>query len=117
MRTRDILRQAKKDGRSAGLAAASWVFDGNTTLATYRRTLEGLRDGDPAVYDAFRSPDLSGEWADAPTPATLADDYGIDEARDPDGDLLDEVCDVWQAAADAAFWTEIERVCRFHVEG
>ena len=70
MRTREIMREARKDGAAAGRAAASWVFDGNTKDATYREVLKGIEDGDPEVMDRFRTPDLSGEWTDEPTPRT-----------------------------------------------
>lgn len=115
MRTRDILRQARKDGKRTGEAAASWVFDGNTPQETYQRVLKGLDDGDPAVYDSLRTPNLSGEYADDPTPRTLAEDYDITEERDPDGFLLDKVCTAWEDAASQAFWREIERVCIYQL--
>jgi hypothetical protein len=58
-------RQAIKVGRARGLALASWVFDGNTTDATYRRFLELSEEGSPKLYDEFgpRSGWLSGEMA------------------------------------------------------
>lgn len=115
MRTRDIMAQARKDGRAAGHAAASWCYDGNTDAAWYERTLKGLEDGDPMVLDSFNVPNLSGEYADAPTPQSLAEDYGLDEQRDPDGYILDEACTEWENAASEAFWHEIERVCRLQV--
>jgi hypothetical protein len=116
MRTRDVLRHAKRDGITAGKDAASWVFDGNTTDYTYRAVLKGLDDGDPAILDSLNPPNLSGEWADSETPYTLAERYGIDETRDPDGSLLDDVCTAWEEAANDAFYSEVERVCRFHVQ-
>lgn len=117
MRTREILRKARRDGRAAGLAAASWVFDGNTKDETYKRFLQGMRDGDPEVMDAVNTPNLSGEYADDPTPQSLAEDYDLDESNDPEGWRLDEACSAWEEAASQAFWDELERVCRFHVEG
>lgn len=116
MRTREILRQAKKDGRDAGHAAASWTYDGNTGYEFYPRILKGIEDGDPAILDAFNVPNLSGEYSGDPTPQSLAEDYGITEERDEDGSLLDEVCDVWMDAASEAFWHELERVCRDYVK-
>ncbi len=59
---------AKELGGEAGRAAASWVFDGNTTTEEYARVLFGIEDGDPEVLDALPSPDLSGQWAGASTP-------------------------------------------------
>ena len=111
MRTREMLAAARRDGKSAGIAAASWCFDGNTTDETYRYFLEGYEAGDPAVLDRFNVPNLSGEWADSPTPASLADDYGIEA----DDERLDSVCTEWENAASDAFWAELQRVAKYHV--
>jgi hypothetical protein len=116
MRTREIMRRARKDGRTAGENAASWAFDGNTPRETYERVLRGIENGDPETLDAFRTPNLSGEDADNPTPGTLAEAYDIDERRDPDGTLLDQACTEWENAASQAFWFGVERECRRHVE-
>jgi hypothetical protein len=107
---------ARKDGKTAGVGAASWCIDGNTTTETYRTILRGIEDGDPAILDQFNTPNLSGEYAGDSTPQTLAEDYGIDETRDPDGLLLDEACTEWEEAASSAFWTELERSVRYQVE-
>ncbi len=112
MRTREIMRRARRDGRTAGENAASWVFDGNTARETYERVLRGIENGDPEILDAFRTPSLSGEYADDPTPRTLAEAYDIDERCDPDGTLLDEACTEWEGAASQAFWFTLERECR-----
>ena len=117
MRTRDMIRAARKAGASAGKNAASWTqHDSNADAAWYESTLRGLNDGDPEVLDAFNVPNLSGEWANDPTPQTLADDYGIDADNDPDGWRLDAVCQAWEDAALLAFWSELERICRFYTE-
>ncbi len=115
MRTRDILRAARKDGRDAGKAAASWCFDGNTTRETYLAFLKGAEDGDPAVLDRFNLPNLSGEYADDPTPQSLAEDYGISEDDKRAEWLIDDLCTEWENAAHTAFWDELERVARFQV--
>lgn len=105
-------------GTDAGKSAASWAFDGNTDTNVYRKVLTGLEDGDPAILDAYgpASGWLSGEWADAPTPQTLAGDLSLDETNDPDGEILAELATAYEEAADAAYWAEIERTCRAHVE-
>lgn len=109
MRTRDILRQARKDGRQAGLAAASWVFDGNTSKRTFERIANGIADGDPEVLDSLRGPNLSGEYADDPTPRSLAADYDLAE-DDPRAEwLIDDLATAWEDAASLAFWHEVER--------
>jgi hypothetical protein len=104
--------RAQQAGREDGEAAASWVFDGNTDDATYARVLRGITDGDPEVLDAYRPPDLSGEWADGETPATLA--KRVDVVPHDGTLLLDDVCSIYEQAASEAFWAEIERVCREH---
>lgn len=113
MRTRDILIRVKRDGAAYGAGAAGWVFDGNTTQATYESVLGGIEIGDPEMYDRFRTPDLSGEYEGDPTPRTLAADYDISEARWEE--IGNDVCQAWEDAASTAFWDEIERVCRVHV--
>ena len=98
-------------GTSAGEAMANWVFDGNTDLADYARILKGIQDGDPEVLDQLITPNLSGEWADDPTPQTLANDLGIET----DDDRLDGLCTLWEDAAHQAFWGEIEQTCRYYL--
>ena len=103
---------AIQDGKSAGRAAASWVFDGNSPPQAYERVLKGIQDGDPEVLDSLRTPNLSGEYADDPTPQTLAQLVGLDEQNDPEGYRLDELCTVWEDAASMEFWSQIERTCK-----
>jgi hypothetical protein len=107
------VNRAAELGREAGLAAASWAFDGNTTDETYRRVLEGLDEGDPAVYDLFRLPNLSGEFADDPTPQTLADELEVGDLYRAGAIDMDEECTAWEVAASDAFWQEVERVARY----
>jgi hypothetical protein len=102
-------RLARKLGTEHGLAAASWVFDGNTDTATYRRVAQGLADGDPEILDALPYPDLSGQWSDTPSSrdvlAELAADLGTIHPDDSD-DILNAYEDAWVTAAHG----EIERV-------
>ena len=109
----ELVTLATALGANAGRAAASWVTDGNTTPATYRRILQGIEDGDPEVLDACRTPDLSGEYAGDPTPRTLADELGLE---DGDDDWLDDCCTAYEVAASQSFWDELERVCRLQLE-
>lgn len=111
MRTRDVMRAARKEGRAAGRAAASWAYDGNTQQSWYERTLKGIQDGDPMILDQFRLPDLSGEFADSPTPQRLAEDIGIEA----DDERLDDACQEWENESATAFWEELERACRKQV--
>ena len=118
MTTHDPVKEAKELGRQAGLAAASWVFDGNTDAATYVAFLRGLGDGDAQVLDQYAPPRgwLSGEYSDDPTPGELAYDLGIrcegddDFSEDRDGLLLDMCLNAYEEAADDAYWTTLERV-------
>lgn len=104
-------REARKAGRQAGLAAASWVFDGNTKDEMYRRVLNGLEDGDPEVFDAIAAPSwLSGEWAGESISEILGESSGDDD-RD------DEIAGLYEQAADTAYYHEIERVARYHTKG
>ena len=114
---RDPIAQARALGKDAGLAAASWVFDGNTTDETYRAFLAGVDEGDPAIYSALAPPAwLSGEWADSMTPAELGCALGIlcpgddDWTEDGAGYVFDMACSEYEQAADDAYWAELERV-------
>jgi hypothetical protein len=110
----EITSKATELGREAGRAAASWVFDGNTDRETYRAVLAGIEDGDPVVLDAYRVPDLSGEFAGEMTPRDLAAELDLDEGED--GDALDAACDAWLDAANEGFWHEVERVARVQLQ-
>ena len=112
MRTQDMLRAARRDGKAAGLSCASWV-EYRDAEAT-RAMLKGIEDGDPAVLDSLREPNLSGEWAGDPTPQSLAEDYELGADRDPDGWRLDAACSEWEEAARSAFWAEVERSARYY---
>jgi hypothetical protein len=78
------LDQWTADARALGIEhatnAASWTYDGNSDIAERTRVLGMLRDGDPAVWDYLPAqPNLSGEWADAPTPRSLFEEItGLD---------------------------------------
>lgn len=96
-----------------GKAAASWVFDGNTTRETYARFIKGLDDGDPMILDSVRTPSLSGEFAD---------DYSEDELMSDIGwvphdgtDLRDALAEQYNQDVSEAFWTEVERVARYQL--
>lgn len=110
MRTREALRAAKRMGREAGESAASWyVFHDENAKAN---VLRGIRDGDPAIMDTFPYPNLSGEWADAPTPKSLAEDIGLDPESEQYDWLIDAICTEWEDAARDAVESEIERMAR-----
>lgn len=99
-------RDAVRLGRARGRAAASWVFDGNTTDATYRAAKRGIDDGDPQILDRLCPPNwLSGEW----TGGSISEIFG-------DNRVSDAAMEAYCEAADAAYWAEIERVANHHCE-
>jgi len=112
MHTQELIQQAQELGKLAGENAAAYVFDGNTAPETYIRILRMYDDGDPALYDMIREPDLSGEYADDPTPASLAKELGIDE----DDERLNDMCTAWVEEAHTSFWEELIRTIRDQVE-
>lgn len=79
--------QAYTRGRDAATCAASWTCDGNTPDDHRRRMLAWLDDGDDRARDYLpREPDLSGEWSDDPSPASLYREItGRDESNPADG--------------------------------
>lgn len=108
------IKRARKLGKAAGLSAASWAFDGNTSDENYRTFLQMSDDGDPGIGDVYGPRGwLAGEYADDPTPRSLAEDLGIDQE---DGDRIERACDAYEEAAEEAYWAELERVARLHAE-
>lgn len=89
-------------GVAAATAAAGWIADGNTDPAAAARVAAMMDDGDPAA-DAFMPtrPTLSGEWANDPTPLSVARDVTGDD--DPDPDTIDAVADAWDAGVADTF--------------
>jgi hypothetical protein len=104
-----VIEQAAERGKDAGLAKASWVFDGNTSQETYERFLEGFEDGDPEIMDSYAVSPLSGEWAGESIPELLGD--LINEGEEDD---IQDILDAYEQAFDEAYWAELERVARFH---
>ena len=114
MDTEFITREAAKLGHDAGIAGASWVFNGNTSDETYRRVLQGITDGDPEIMDAYREPSLSGEFADDYSESDLAADLGLDDDTDEYAETLSEAADAYNQSASEAFWHEVERLAAEH---
>lgn len=104
-------------GVQAALSAASWVTDGNTDAAHYQRVIGMIDAGDPGMEEYLPAePNLSGEWADNPTPTSLYgdiigynEDGGID---DPDGELTASLCSAWEEGVADTFMAECERLIR-----
>lgn len=110
-----FIESAEIEGRRAGESAASWFFDGNTSLETYRRVQDGIDEGDPEVLDTFPSSPLSGEWADGVTPMGLVRSLGLDP-HDIDEDDQSALCDAYEGAYDEAVATTIESACRSQLD-
>lgn len=100
--------EARKAGRARGVNAASWMFDGNTTDETYRAFLKGFDEGDPAIMDQYQpSSWLSGENAGESINEILGE-----ALSKRDLDRLERVQEVYEAAADQAYWDELVKTAR-----
>jgi len=112
--------EAARMGRDAGVAAASWVSDGNLSREHYERLARMFDDGDPALDDYLPArPNLSGEWADDLTPAKLFEAVtGLDAHAEASWNVdnfhtvSEALCDAWEDAAGDAFTHECERLIR-----
>lgn len=114
----EILDDARERGAKAGHAAATWALDGNTSDATYRALVAGWEDGDPAVLNQYDWSPLSGQWAGESIPELLGDllsELG-DGREDADLDNVEQVQDAYESAALDAYWDELTRVARFHID-
>lgn len=117
-----IYNRAATLGEDHGRNVAEWWVQENLTRGRNARdtamaVLKGLEDGDPEVIDSLPQPDLSGEWADSPTPETVAEWCGIIYDHVEHVDLIQEICNSYDrgfldAAADvitAACQAELDR--------
>lgn len=113
--TTDHEREAFALGAAAGLAAASWVADGNTSPEHIARMIAWMDDGDPMAFDYLPAmPNLSGEWADGPTPQSVYDEvYGLDTTDvGVDDWALEPIADAWEAGVASTFEYECKRILR-----
>lgn len=103
---------AREIGREHGRNAASWAADGNTTDEHRRNVLRMMDDGDPEAYDYLpRVPNLSGEFADDPTPDSLFGDVVGENDTDMDADdLLDAICGAYEDGVSEVFGDACRRV-------
>jgi len=109
-------REAYELGAEHARNAASWVVDGNTDPAHYARILTMLDAGDPQVgYMLPTCPNLSGEYADDPTPQSL---YRSIIGGTPaysngdDADLMDALANAYERGVSDTFEPECERILR-----
>lgn len=96
----EVLSRAAELGRECGAAAAAWC-EFSEWRAEDLDLL--LNDVDPMIMDRFNGPNLSGEWADDPTPGSLADDIGVRR----DSRIMDEACTTWEDNAADVFWCAV----------
>lgn len=91
--------EARELGAEHARNAASWVTDGNDTDDSRRRKLQRIEDGDAS--ELIRMPDLSGEFADDPTPLSIARD--ITGEDDPDSDTQDALAQAYEDGVSETF--------------
>src|SRR5262249_48651513 len=108
-----VTAEAREQGYDRGKAAAGRYFDGNTSEDTYRRVLQGIEEGDPAVMDTLPSCPLSGEWADEITPRGLFEDLGMSG----DEDYADDVLNAYEDGFSQGATDELVRVARVMTGG
>jgi hypothetical protein len=111
----DLTDRAAAIGRDNGRAAATWVFDGNTSEETCRRLLAGIESCDPEILDAYRVPDLSGEYAGDYTEDDLAAELDLDRDSSSHAEDVDAASGAYLDAASEGFWDEVERIAREHL--
>lgn len=114
----DDIRQAEEQaaeiGKSAGESAALWIIQDTWG----GRVTRGEQEAAAAFLEAFNDsdfdslpvpPNLSGEWADSETPASLMEScFGEDWQDDEDfRDVQDDICSAWEIACEDAFWTTL----------
>lgn len=101
--TDEQLEQARELGREAGRAAGSWAADGNTSAERARKVLGMLADGDPESESHLPAyPNLSGAWADDPTPQTVA--VGVlGDLLDATGEDIDALASAWEEGVSETF--------------
>ncbi len=100
-----------KHGRNAGEWAAQDTFGGRFTGDAESAAREFLRlaeDGDPILWDRYKAPDLSGEWADSMTPDLLVEHCFDTEFPTDWEDSADAVCNAYLDAASNGFWGRLE---------
>lgn len=106
LNTTKLSNQAFELGRERGKSAGSWMIDGDTSPEQAAQICQGYEDGDPEIMDMEPAP-LSGEWADSPTPDSLADELELPE--DARGTELDQLCTDYELGYSEGFWSEVIR--------
>ena len=111
---------AKREGKTNGRNAASWLANGGMDREHASRFLAGLNEGDPEWMDRVPSCDLSGQWAGGMTVERLMSEIGFylsGDLPDDDGAYADrsqELADLYEESFNSAAYAETERLCRFY---
>lgn len=94
--------EARAMGVEAAKNAASWMTDGTSDPEHLRRVLNMLDEGDPQADDYLpRRPNLSGEFADDPTPQSIAEEItGVDGLSD---EVIDALSSAFETGVDETF--------------
>jgi hypothetical protein len=109
-------KRAEQLGKEHGENAAEWAaqdlwggrFTGDAESAA-REFLRMSEDGDPILWDRYKAPDLSGEWADNMTPWRLMSHcFDTEDDFAECADAEDEICLAYEDAATSAFWQRLE---------
>ena len=108
--TNEITKAAEELGRDKGHAAATWVEIDSSNAAAI---LQGIEDGGPEIMDMTPAP-LSGEMAGESIPELI--DQSLLDRYDVVGDDRDAWCDAYEMAFQTAYWSELERTCRYHID-
>lgn len=115
------LAEARALGVEHAKNAASWCVDGNTSTDHVERIVKMFDDGDPALWDYLPvAPNLSGEYADSPTPQSIAADIlGADWEEHgynaPDfiaADVVEALAGAYEEGVSETFEMECERIYR-----
>jgi hypothetical protein len=93
--------------------AASWTVDGNTRPEHVAFLLDLIEAGDMRTDDFLpREPNLSGEYADDPTPKSIAMDITGEDLELIDDELISALADAYEAGVSDTFRAECERILR-----
>ena len=112
--TTNPLAEAEERGQAAGYIAATWAFVGNTPKEAYAAVLQGLKDGDPEIMDAYSVSPLSGEWAGESIPELLGDLLDmVDESHRDSLEIHAEILNAYDDGFQTSYWEELERVARY----
>jgi hypothetical protein len=105
-------KEAEDLGREAGSNAAGWF----TQDSWSGRVTRGEKEAAQAFLDACENggdlpepPNLSGEWADSETPASLMESlFGEDWQDTPEFlEAQDEICQAWEDACCESFYSSL----------